>query len=443
MYRFIKKILKNSAINLKLYNNQKSKFIADSFSLSYGIFIAQIIGLISMPIITRLYSPEDFGRFAFIMALVGIFGFVGTFRLEAIIPSVPHKNDALIIVQMIIILSIILTIVSTILIITLTNNFLHFKYIRTNVSASLFAMPIIICIHSINAALRAYFIREARFISISKGQAIRALSASVLWIIFGLINLGEWGMIFGQLVCDLAFSAQLFTSLNLMEFHILSSPNYNNSKIILDNNKHMIKSLVASATVAAIYSRLPMMTIGPVYGQMYAGYYGLAEKIVSAPLVLLANTIGEVYRNRAAMFYRSGKSFNDLLKKVFLLLVAISFLPFALALWISTNYIGNLLGQEWVGASFTITCLIVAGFFSFNSTPLDKGAIIVGARKYILQINLIRMTVDSFFSMLAFMGIINFNHYLILITVGRCIVYLIDLWVNYNLSYRQSMINPD
>ena len=98
--------LKNIA-SVKFSN---SKFIKDAYSLSYGIFLAQLIGLISMPIVTRLYEPSDFGRFSFTMALVGIFGFMGTFRLEAIIPSVKNKIESLIIVQAIFIISIIFTI---------------------------------------------------------------------------------------------------------------------------------------------------------------------------------------------------------------------------------------------------------------------------------------------------------------------------------------------
>lgn len=436
MLKIIKNYLSNQAMNYAKLIPQKSKFITDSFSLSFGVFIAQIIGLISMPIITRLYLPEDFGKYAFIMALVSIFGFIGTMRLEAIIPSVSKKIDSLLIVQMIIILSFIVAVITIFIIYVLRDQIVKILYIDNDILSYLFIIPIIICIHSINTALRAFFIRESRFISISKGQAVRALSASFIWILLGLMNFGEWGMIIGQLTCDLAFSFQLFKSLRKLEFRIFLIPNFYKSITILNNNNKLIKSLILSAIIAAIYGRLPIMTIGPAYGHIYAGYYGLAEKIVSAPLVLLANTIGEVYRNRAAQFYRSGKPFNDLMKKVFLLLVAISFLPFGLGVWITSNYIGNLLGNEWVGASFTITCLIVAGFFSFNSTPVDKGAIIVGAREYILRINLIRMVIESLFSLLAFIGVINFNQYLILITAGRCIIYTIDLWVNFNLSYR-------
>jgi len=49
-----------------------SEFISNVFKLVSGSVIAQILGVVLIPIITRLYLPEDFGLFSLILAMTGI-----------------------------------------------------------------------------------------------------------------------------------------------------------------------------------------------------------------------------------------------------------------------------------------------------------------------------------------------------------------------------------
>ena len=52
----------------------RSDFNSNVVKLILGSGLAQVFPLALMPILTRIYSPEDFGVFAIYMALAGILG---------------------------------------------------------------------------------------------------------------------------------------------------------------------------------------------------------------------------------------------------------------------------------------------------------------------------------------------------------------------------------
>ncbi len=66
---------------LNLFRN-RSEFVRNSLKLVSGAAIAQAISLLLAPVITRLYSPSDFGTFTFLIALAGGIALIGTFRYE-------------------------------------------------------------------------------------------------------------------------------------------------------------------------------------------------------------------------------------------------------------------------------------------------------------------------------------------------------------------------
>jgi len=66
----------------KFITKSKSDFKKNVLTLMAGTTIAQAIPIAISPILTRLYTPEEFGLFALFLAIVSIFGVVATMRYE-------------------------------------------------------------------------------------------------------------------------------------------------------------------------------------------------------------------------------------------------------------------------------------------------------------------------------------------------------------------------
>ena len=65
-----------------LTNIYKSQYFRNLFVLSGGVGFSQLIPLILLPVLTRFFSPEDFGLFALFMAIIQLLAISTTLRLE-------------------------------------------------------------------------------------------------------------------------------------------------------------------------------------------------------------------------------------------------------------------------------------------------------------------------------------------------------------------------
>ena len=70
----------------------KSQYRKNILTLMAGTSIAQAFPIAITPILTRIYTPEDFGLFAIYMALASIISIIVTGRYELAI-ILPHKDE--------------------------------------------------------------------------------------------------------------------------------------------------------------------------------------------------------------------------------------------------------------------------------------------------------------------------------------------------------------
>ena len=90
----------------------KSEFSRNVLTLMTGTTIAQAIPIAISPILTRIYTPEDFGVFALYMAIASIIAVIATGRYEMAIMLPKEEEDVKSIVKLILILLSIVTFIT-------------------------------------------------------------------------------------------------------------------------------------------------------------------------------------------------------------------------------------------------------------------------------------------------------------------------------------------
>lgn len=80
---------------MQLMRNLLSRgMFVDIAKLTSGTAGGRVILLLAMPVVTRLYSPEDFDLLAVYAALVGMISIAACLRLEIAIPLADSDEDA-------------------------------------------------------------------------------------------------------------------------------------------------------------------------------------------------------------------------------------------------------------------------------------------------------------------------------------------------------------
>ena len=71
-----------------------SKYMRDILVLTSGVGLSQLIPLLLLPILTRFFSPTEFGVLAVYMAIVQLLAISSTFRLEMAVILPKKDTDA-------------------------------------------------------------------------------------------------------------------------------------------------------------------------------------------------------------------------------------------------------------------------------------------------------------------------------------------------------------
>lgn len=407
----------------------QSGFLLDAGRLASGTLFAQLVLLAISPILTRVFSPADFGFFSLVMASTAMIAVFSTLRLETIIPTLRYSADALRMLQVMLLLSLLVAVVTAGFVALFRPQLELALSISPGDGGTLYFAPFLIVAFAFYAGLRAWCVRRGAFASVAKAQISRALVLAASWLSFGLSGLFHApgaALAAGQAIGDFIFGGALFRALSNREIQVLKTPRLSRIRSTLNDHARLLWALVSSQSISVVHTRLPILAIATAYGPVHAGFYALAERVVGAPSALISTAIGDVFRQRAAKTWHAGKSFDQLMLRILMLTLAISVVPFTIAIFLAPAYTGIVFGEDWHDAGYTMAVLLFGALVAFNSNPLDKAPIIVGAHRYMVIWHGLRLAAELAAAACAVLGWLSYELYLLASVGARCVLYAVD-----------------
>ncbi|WP_158215847.1 lipopolysaccharide biosynthesis protein [Notoacmeibacter marinus] len=402
--------------------------LRDVTKLMSGTAIAQAIGLLASPLLTRLFSPNDFGIFSIMIAMMTIIGVWATLRLDMMIPPA-RIADASAFVRLMNLLSMLLALCSAGIVFMFGPAIARLIKLPPETDAVLWLLPILLVANAAFMAMRALSVREGRFSRVGVSAIIRVGGMTLFWLAIGAALSPDDRyavMPIGHALGLLAAAAYLASSLPARSLNLLRFVRPQSIGRALKGQIPMVAAVAVGQTFSVIAQRLPIFVIAVAYGPVYAGFYALAERIVLAPSVLVANAMGDVYRQRASKMMREGHSFAPLLRRMAFATFGLSAAGFVLLGLIVVPNMGLVFGIEWLGAAFTVAILIVNAAVGFATTPFDCTSVIVGARRYVVGWQTARVAGVVACSAAALYGGLSYEVFLIALVCVRTLLYLVD-----------------
>lgn len=175
----------------------KSDFTKNVLTLTSGTALAQLIPFIIAPILSRIYSPEEFGRLALYISIIQTLGVISSGRYELAIMLPKRQAEAV----KITILSIIVTILFSIIILILTCIFSKQVAIALGdekLELWLYLVPLSTLLIGIFNALNYFNTREKKFKTIAVANIVKSFGANFMQLGLGLLRFTEGGLIVGQ-----------------------------------------------------------------------------------------------------------------------------------------------------------------------------------------------------------------------------------------------------
>ena len=271
----------------------KSEFTLNVLTLMTGTTLAQAIPIAVSPILTRIYTPEDFGLFALFIAITGIFGSFVNGRYELAIMLPKKDEDAINIAALGIILTTVISIFLFIIILIFDDKISDLLE-STEIRFWLYFVPLSVFLTGFWNVLNYFNIRKKQYLDISKAIILKAIILSTLQVAIGFIKNGATGLISGQLVSQLFANTKLF--LNVIKDKALLSK-ISKLKIIALAKKYkdFPKYNAPAAFSDTTALQLPSILLPKLYGLGNSGFFFLAHKIIAMPSGLIGKSISQVF----------------------------------------------------------------------------------------------------------------------------------------------------
>jgi len=361
--------IQTSKLNLKhiIVKLRKSSFVKNVLVVMSGTAAAQVLGFALTPIISRLFSPSDFGVFGSFNAVATVIAAGATLQYTQAIMLPKEKKDAinLFCVSCICMFAVVfLLFIFCLLAPTFVNGLM-----KTEGVWSLSMLVAATAVAGINQSCQAWCVRVKAFKHTAASQVIRSLSQNGTQIGFGYLKVGAVGLIVSSIL------GNMLASLNLVRVllpDLLTFGRYirwNRMKQLAKEYRDFPMYSASQNVINALSSGLPVLLLTHFYGIAIAGAYAFGVRILWAPMSLLIGALRQVLFQKASETQHQGGSLTHLYIKITLGLFALAFFPSVILFIWAPEIFAWIFGSQWYTAGELAKFLILWMMFVFCNLP--------------------------------------------------------------------------
>ncbi|MFK8078795.1 MAG: lipopolysaccharide biosynthesis protein [Granulosicoccus sp.] len=326
--------------------------------------VGQVIALAVSPLLTRLYTPEDFGLLAVYMSLTTILGVIVCLRYERAI-VLPEADTDGVTVAVLCLLSVLLSTLLTLIGILFFAEQLTSLLSTPQLKPFLWALPISVLLLGMFTAFRFWAIRQNAYGQIGQAR-IKQVLASV-FVQIAAYPLGAFGLIGGQLANQgagsLSLGKRLFAQPGIRAVSVAGI------WAMAKRYKDLPLVSVWSGLLNRTSAQLPTLMFAALFGPAVAGLYALATRVVNTPAGVMSGALNSVLFSNAASASRQG-TLGKLTSNTHRRLVAVAMPPLLLLALISPQLFAWVFGQQWLQSGQFAQWVVILVYFSICAAPL-------------------------------------------------------------------------
>ena len=424
MFKYIKELLQKYI--------KGSQYKKNVLIMIIGRVVAQAIPILLTPLLTRIYSPSEFGVFGVFSTVIAIIAMVsnGRYCLSIILPKDDDKAKRLFFLSTF--LTIFTTIIFTLVLILWGGPF--FRVLNT---ASLEQYVWIVILNMLFIGLYEdlyyYALRVKAFKILTTNIIIQALVLIISRLVFGYLGYTEIGLILSYLLGYGVSYILMIIRLKMPIYWLVKEFKVTVYWQLMKEYYKFPKYSLLADTLSMTANMSPNILLNKVFGTVTTGYYTMSDKILGSPIWLVTSSVGDVFRQEASEQFRTKGSCFEIFKKTVRTMFLVGIVPFGLLFIFSPYIIPFLLGAEWEPVGNYIRIFSVMYFIRFIVRPVSFVIYIVGKQ----NVNVLFQILTLLSILIAFtIGIYTKNLYLCLLSwsILSSIAYIIVLFFSYKFA---------
>lgn len=405
--------------------------VKNIFVLFSGTVLAQLIPFVISPILTRLYSPQDFGAFSIFLSLSLVVASISTGKYELAIMLPKYQNKAFYLFVLSLMFSLVVNIFFLVLIFVFGEKITDLIKFSANVGY-LYLCPMLSFFTAIYLSSQYYLNRQQAYKKITKNKIIQSSLVAAFQIVLSQI-ISNMGLILGYFVGVVCATMLLIRNNFLVEKKKLNK--LNRKKIF---------------TTAIIYKRFPLFfslsygintfvtNIIPIilttsFGIEYAGFYLLVQRFLGMPSSMIVSSISGVFFQKASRQKDCRKLYLALSLGLFMLGIPFTYLIYQF----SPELFIYFFGKNWDMAGQISSIMAFVYWLSISTNCVAHFSIIHQKVLYNIcwQLVLLLGVIIAWYFSYEDKDVLLFFK---LFVIVQCCLYLIGYFYEYYLCYQQS-----
>lgn len=332
-----------------------------------GTVLGKLIGFGFTPLLSRLYTPNDFGVLGTYNALLTMGAMVVTLQYAQAIVLPRQRENAFALLVLAGLIALITSGILAATIMTLPTTALPATF-RGSVWLPLL-LVLGVLFTGLNQILQAWCIRIKAFRTIAMSGIYRAIAYGGIACALGLSPVGTLGLVVGAVAAGVVENVNLIaTSLADLRYALSAASWRRLRQIAVEFRDFPIYSTPQNA-MNAFSQGLPVLMLGHYFGGEVTGFYSFAILALRAPMNAVLGPLRQVLYQKATDVQHRGQDMFRLYMRVTCCLFMAALAPVTLIMVAAPELFQFVFGHEWYEAGQYARWLAVWMLVMFANVP--------------------------------------------------------------------------
>ena len=350
-----------------------------TLTLLTGSVLAHALPLLLGPVLTRLYTPADFGQYALLWAVATNLAVVACARYEFALPLEKTPRGAALLMALCTRLLLAVTAASTLLALVL---------LFGQGMALAWLLPVGVLAIGATQWLTLWATRAQRYGLMSAARLVQYGGGAVLQVLLGLFKMGPVGLVVGPIVAGLGAAWLLARPAPQGGWRQMGRQPLQRLKAMAARHRDFPLYNTPHAFIGALQDTLALLLIAAWAGDAAAGFWALALRYLKAPATLLGGALSQALYPQLLQA-RSAAEARSLVRRSMLALALLATpLAAVLLLW-GPDLFTWIFGAQWGDAGTLARGLALYIGLHFIASPLSVVTLAWRAQPWALRLSLI------------------------------------------------------
>lgn len=362
---------------MAFFKKIKMKFSKESFInkvtiVAGGTALGHVIGVLVSPILTRLFSPDEFGIFSVFTSLGGILASFACLAYERAIPIPEEEEDSLALGLVSVFLSLLLGGLLLSILIILKSIKLDIEVIN-QLGIYVYLLPLFVISLGVYQVFTYLAIRFDRFKDLARTRVWQKVLGATMQIVGGFAGMGIFALILGGMIGQGGGSWHLKKKIMGRGFSKIKKIPHEKVLFVLKRYKNFPTLSAPGALMNVAANSLVPIFLLCFYGGEVAGFFALGQRAIQAPLSFISQAVSQVYVREVTKFkYTNPRALLPLLYAMTKRLAIVGFFPCAILVLGGAKLFIFIFGSQWYEAGVYVQILAILEYVRFIVSPLSQ-----------------------------------------------------------------------